>query len=311
MKRISYLILPLFLLMVGVKAKAQSKEDSLLLDNMYKKQLIWELGAGVNVSLAPGGVGDDILQLYTHRNSLSYVLNWLHFTHFFSKRWGWFFNFSTSGINMNAGRAVKKTFEAWGEKYYVDSYGWKDRMRTDMDLHAGFAYRMESKRWIFYPRLGVGMAIFSKTGPDGTVLLKERGGQGMYVVEYFTNYLPKFSLSPGFSIGYKFSPGVRLTLNTYYVHPFGKTTFTEAVQNAYTDAIVSERIFHASNLYRHLNVSLNLSVPVYPNTFKRKERMKRSRTGGISVDYSKPRQKRMEDLMRQKRERFGWNKKKK
>lgn len=293
MKKIHLLVVLLFT--VCVVPVSQAQESLFLKDPSTKNKLLQlDLDVGTNFDLAYRGKGN-MLTAMSDKKVVIPVIN-LRLQHFFSRKWGWYFNVHLGIPKKYERDCYAELAHALEAEYYINNLLW-DKQEPDVNagVDIGVVYRIETSRWAFYPRFGIGTSDVPRQGVH--VELKKKGGNEMYRIDYQVgdddygdDVLDPFILSAGVTANYKLSRYCFLLLNVSYTQPLGRFTCHEYVTDLYTNEKVERGAYKSSTLGRDLNVSVGFGFPFYL---------------GRKTNRKSPHRERTRQLMEQKKKAFG------
>jgi hypothetical protein len=277
---------------VGVLAQEKVMPS---VNDAYRKYLLLEIDMGTDINLTHQS-NANLLEAFSHQKETAFSFG-MQLTHFVSRHWGWHANLQVHGNSQKTGKAFDNHVTTLSQVYYVSSID-DDNWKAVSFKSVGAVYRLENQHWMFYQKLSIG----SSTVPFNSynLYLKERGGQGMYVVRYDgLSESTILMLSYGISIGYKMTKYFRILLNASYLQPLQRFSMNETTTNLYTGEQVSPKTYHASTLGRRINISIGIGIPIYKRT-------KQIR----GLNGKKSHNERIEELMEKKRKSFKWKSKK-
>lgn len=291
MKRIYWLIL---FLAGSLKISAQ---DTLA---VYKSkgtnhliQLDVAVGTNIDLRHSPSG---DMLALLSDRKRVAPAFD-LRLLHFFSRKWGWYMDLS---LDLDVGKRkdyYAELFRPLEEDYYikrVNEFYETNKSRVNSHFGLGIVYRIESARWNFYPRTGIGANIISYQPIYAE--LKQKGGNALYNVQYRnSDELDNIGVGAwfiGMSTNYKVSKNCFLFLDATYSQPMGRVTLHYTKTDQYTKKTLEESTYRSSTVGRFLKVTAGVGVPFY---------LKGKKGQGKSSSHST----RMKEMMDKKRKDFG------
>jgi hypothetical protein len=295
------------LIATGMIHAQQQMPDSLHTTEEYRNYLLLEVAFGMDVDLAHRNPANK-LEAMSYRKPRAFAVN-LRATHFLSHHWGWFADIEIVPLKNLRGKAMNDFVGRLEQAYYVNT-GYENMSDTYslFGMSFGGAYRMAFGRWTVYPKLGIGLTVADEGKTKTMFGLKEKGGQGIYSLNYtsppWDNYSDAFAIytmSCGIGVNYEVFRGLRLTFDATYTQPLGRQRLRGILTDLYTGK-TTVYDYQASTIGRRLSVSLGIGVPIYFG--------KKGKTRSFHTDHSLPMRKRVNDLMRQKSERFGWKRRK-
>lgn len=273
-----YLLLLLSAFCITTQAQSSLKEINRIIQI--------DLSGGANFDLSHRTEGNRMTTL-TDRRKVVPALD-MRMLHFPAKRWGWYINLELKMIGEQIRNCYQEICQPFEANYYIKNNIPdinSELNKTTFNMSTGVAYRIENKRWAFYPRLGIG--INNHTCQTIDIELKGKGNNELYSIntylpDKYDNYVNIFMATLGISTNYKLSKRCYLFLDMAYVQPLENVHVTYTKSNLY-DKLPEKQIYKSSTIGRDFTVSIGLGFPIYlnraPKTAQKKttqkERMKR------------------------------------
>jgi len=195
---------------------------------------------GINLPITKffkGSITDPLIAYSDH----SYYLQFISATYFFSERWGIDFNFqgiSSSEISNRHERYSKSLEQEYGNQYFVNaSSGAEYETGSIGDIQRGFIgliYRVEARRWFFYPKIGLGVTSLDTSW--GRATLKQKNSNTVLIVEHSPGKAKTasdyFTIAPSLIFGYKLSKRIFIDVDITTSWFRTNTTYSQTTTNA-------------------------------------------------------------------------------
>ncbi|MCK9208905.1 MAG: hypothetical protein M0P66_17475 [Salinivirgaceae bacterium] len=253
----------LFLIFSGLL----SAQDS---TNTYSKWYI-KPAAGINIpitNLLSNEIPDNLFEY----DDNSYYWQILSASYFFSSKWGLEFTFQAGHSQSISGRAERfnqDLEEKYGENYFVTASS--GAQFDNFSLiggsiqrgNLGIVYRYEKRKYIFMPKLSIGVTSFYTDW--GEADLKEKGTNTVYKLSYDSGKRPNdhFTIAPSFTFGYRLSNRIIANIDILYSYYKTDIEFVEEIRNTFTNEIVTETIDYKKNIHT-LTVGFGVIIELKP-----------------------------------------------
>jgi hypothetical protein len=183
--------------------------------NMTDYNAVWQTKPSFGYTLPltkllKGNVTDYLLEY----DDMTVYWQVISLTCFFHRHWGISFNYqanSSGNISKRAGRFLEYQHTTYGSDYYVIPstgaiYDEFSIIGGDVERgYLGLIYRIEKKRFLFYPELAIGVVSFYADW--GKAILKEKNSNTVLELSYWPRERPNdhFAMAASTTIGYKLS----------------------------------------------------------------------------------------------------------
>lgn len=291
----------IMLLLFGICATTQAQDSlSVSMQKKINKTVQIDLFYGPNIDLSHRPEGN-LLSTFTDRKRTVPAIG-IRILHFPSKRWGWYFDLRMKIAGKNADRS-QEIYRPFEPDYYINEnnrysypseYSGVDQTNTNFNL--GVAYRIENKKWAFYPKLGLGTNCY--TFRPINAQLKGKGNNELYAItvllpDPYDETINIFTATLGISANYKLSKHCYLLADISYVQPLKSVHIDYILKDLYTGQEIRKQTYRSSTLGRDLSVSIGFGFPIYLNKQKKAGKEKNTM------------RERMKTIMEQKRKAFG------
>jgi len=263
----------LLLLLLVFSVMTQAQDDSSGFEKKKVNKIIQiDLSGGVNFDLTHR-TEENRMTTLTDRKKVIPALD-MRLLHFPSPKWGWYFNLQLKMTGKQIRNCYQEMCQPFETNYYIKNnapYRNSNLDKTTINVNTGVTYRIENKRWAFYPRLGIGISNYTCQTID--IELKGKGNNELYSIntslpDLYDNYVNIFIATLGVSANYKFSKRCHLFLDMAYVQPLESVHVNDTKTNLYTE--LSKRQTHkSSTLGRDFTISMGLGFPIYLNRNKK------------------------------------------
>jgi hypothetical protein len=168
----------------------------------------------------------------------SHYLQFIGLALFFDRYWGVEFNFqgNSSGRISNRDQQFLQAMQTeYGNDYYVTpstGASYKAANFFSGDIERGFLgviYRLESKRFFFYPKAAIGVTSFYADW--GSAYLKEKNANDVVQVYYQADKIPQdhFIVATSASVGYKVTKWLYLNVDALFSYYKANVSYTKTV----------------------------------------------------------------------------------
>lgn len=207
-----------------------------------------------STKLLKGVVTDNLLEY----DDESFYWQVLSASYFFHKHWGIEFNFqagSSGRISKRDDRFIRSIESTYGDQYFVTastaaSYDNFSIIGGDIERgYLGVIYRLESKRFLLYPKFAIGVTSFRTNW--GNAYLKEKESNNVLRVSFDPGKVPNdhFTIAPSLGLGYKLTK--RVFFNVDLLTSYYKTniTFVKTVTDLNTGQESKEEIGYKKGMF--------------------------------------------------------------
>ena len=233
----------LITLAIFLLVKPCQSQDSL----HYKRGFQWKPMVGRNFSLHKLGTGAITDNLYSYTDNAN---SWqvLSLTYFFSKHWGTEINCQLGGSKETHSPNAYFSNNLSGKfnnyyllDTYVDNTNANGEIKDNLPFsdfsttNLGIIYRIEKDKFVFYPKLSVGLTFFSAY--SAYAYLKEKNANNVLEVTYTTTgQTPRTSvaISASSTFGYRISKSLLLFLDVGTSVFKTKLAYTATTTDLYT-----------------------------------------------------------------------------
>jgi hypothetical protein len=238
--------------------------------NTYSK---WYLkpAVGVNIpitTLLSGEITDNLFEY----NDNSYYWQVISGNFFFSRNWGVEFTYQAGNSNSISGRADRFNSEIqkkFSENYFVSSSSGAQYDDFNIILgniergYFGIVYRIEKPKFIFLPKLLIGVTSFYTDW--GSADLKEKGTNTVLKISYSSGKRPNdhFTFAPAFTFGYRLSKRVIANIDLLYSYYKTNIEFVEEIHNTFTEEISYKTIDYKKDIHT-LTIGIGLIIELKP-----------------------------------------------
>lgn len=227
------------------------------------------IGRTINISkYQHGNRADNLIK----RNNDDMFLS-LRYTYYPLKHWGIFADIQSPYIYY--GELTWNYWEQLEETHYIkEKKDWAES--SGISFNFGIAYRKETKKWSFRPRIGFGSS--ANINNSFSFLLKEVDSNGIYRITVSSKDSPGECIripciSSGISINLKVHQHIYLTADASYSQLIKRPSFIYEKEDLYSGQITELGTYRPSHLGRCLNLSVGVCVPIYFNKRKAKQKV--------------------------------------
>ena len=227
--------------------------------------------AGINIpitNLLSGEITDNLFEY----DDNSYYWQVISGDYFFSQKWGIEFTFQASAAKRISGRADKFNSEIqnkYSEDYFVSPSSGAQYDEFNIISgnfgkgYLGIVYRVEKPKYIFMPKLFVGVTSFYTDW--GRADLKKKGTNTILELSYSSGKRPNehFTIAPALTFGYRLSK--RFIANVDFLYSYYKTNieFIEVTRNTFTEETSYRTIDYKKNIHT-LTIGIGLIIESKP-----------------------------------------------
>lgn len=242
--------------------------------NPYSK---WYLkpAVGVNIpitTLLSGEITDNLFEY----DDNSYYWQVISGNFFFSQKWGVEFTFQANASERISGRADRFNSEIqkkYSEHYFIGSGS--GALYDDFNIisgnfergYLGIVYRVEKPKYIFLPKLFIGVTSFFIDW--GSADLKEKGTNTILKLSYSSGKRPNdhFTIAPAFTFGYRLSKRVIANIDLLYSYYITNIEFIEEIRNTFTEETSFKVIDYKKDIHTlTIGIGLIIELKPAPNT---------------------------------------------
>jgi len=238
--------------------------------NTYSK---WYLkpAAGINIpitTLLSGEITDNLFEY----DDNSYYRQVISGNFFFSQKWGVEFTFQANASKRISGRADRFNSEIqnkYNKNYFVSPSS--GALYDDFNIisgnfergYLGIVYRIEKPKYIFLPKLFIGITSFYTDW--GSADLKEKGTNTILKLSYSSGKRPNdhFTIAPAFTFGYRLSKRFIANIDLLYSYYKTDIEFVEKIRNTFTEEVSLRTIEYKRNI-RTLTIGIGLIIELKP-----------------------------------------------
>lgn len=247
--------------------------DSALGQVKPEKYSKWYLkpAAGINIpisALLSGEITDNLIEY----DDNAYYWQVISGNFFLSQKWGVEFTFQASTskcISVRTDRFNAEIQQKYGEDYFIKPssgplYDDFDIVGGDIERgYLGIVYRIEKQRYIFLPKLFIGVTSFYIE--RGVADLKEKGTNTVLKLSYSSGKRPNdhFTVAPAFTFGYRLSKRFIANIDLLYSYYKTDIKFTEEIRNTFTEETSYKTINYNKNIHT-LTIGIGLILEVNP-----------------------------------------------
>lgn len=222
---------------------------------------------GINIPLTNLLLNEITDNLFEYDNN-SYYWQVISGNFFFLKNWGVEFTYQAGNSKNISGRADRFNSEIqnkFGENYFVTPSSGAQYDDSNIILgniergYLGIVYRIEKYRFIFLPKLMIGVTSFYTDW--GKADLKERGTNTVLKISYTSGKRPNdhFTIAPAVTFGYRISKRFIVNLDFLYSHFKTNIEFIEKTRNVFTEEVSYKSIDYKKNI-NTLSIGIGLIV---------------------------------------------------
>ncbi len=204
--------------------------------------------------LLKGNVTDYLLEY----DDMTVYWQVISLTCFFHRHWGIEFNYqanSSRNISKRADRFLEYQHAAYDTDYYVTpstgaSYDQFSIIGGDVERgYLGLIYRIEKGRFLFYPKLSIGVVSFYSDW--GEAYLKEKNANTVLQLSYSSGQRPNdhFALATSATIGYKLSNRCFLNADVLVSRYKTDITYVKTTTDLNTGGQLFETIGYQKQIY--------------------------------------------------------------
>lgn len=223
----------------------ESSKSPQQFETPYQREARLDLTLGANFDLVRSSANPAAASLGMRNNSA--LLLEFRYTHLFSHHIGWYAGVRIKFFKLygESDSKLQEFMEALAETLFTPLI-----TRAHVAYDAGMVYRLESRRWKCYPRLGVGMSSYGSRGHISQKINKEVRKQDANG--------NTFCLNCGLSTHYMILPRTSLVLDIAYQQPLTKAK--ASYLHSKDDEVIADCQFRSSTYGRELNISGGISV---------------------------------------------------